>query len=370
MNRYSRGLARTTAAALAAGAIVATGFAAPASAAADKLTLGPATGLAATNGSQCVTAKATLLGFSQSNQTVKFQIVAGPNKGKALADAVTNSSGEATRCYSSSVSGVDTLQATVAGLTGTTTSNTVTRTWNAAPVVSILSPANLSGHELGLATKVVANVSDADGDLRSCEISFDDGGAALVGTIANGQCTVSKTLAKVGVYTIKVTAKDALNQATTASTILGVWDQRGSLSGTAKYDSQAGAVTAQPAVTGEATLALSAYYGSSLSSAPSGSVRLQLASANLDFQSSSISWFVPLSGKAELRGVGTLNGVAGYSFLVQVKDGGLFGKDAVDIRIWKTVDGSVVYDTVKNTNDDLDAAAPQTVKSGSYSISA
>lgn len=368
MNRTIRGLARTAAVAAAASVVVATGFAAPASAAADKLTLGPATGVGPTGGSQCVTAKATLLGISQSNQTVSFQIVSGPNKGLALASAVTNSQGQATRCYSSAVSGVDTLQATVAGVVGTTSSNTVTRTWNAAPVVQIVSPVNLSGQELGLATKVVANVSDADGDLGSCEVAFDDGGAALVGTIANGQCTVSKTLAKVGVYTIKVTAKDALNQATSATTVLGVWDQRGSVSGNVSYDSQAGAVTAQPSVTGEAALSVSAYYPSSLSSAPSGSVRLSLASANLDFSSTSLQWFVPLSGKAEVRGVGTLNGVSGYSFLVQVKDGGLFGKDAVDIRVWKTADGSVAYDTVKNTNDDLDAAAPQTVKSGNLSI--
>jgi hypothetical protein len=48
------------------------------------------------------------------------------------------------------------------------------------------------------------------------------------------------------------------------------------------------------------------------------------------------------SFKAQYKGVGTINGVAGYGFIVTVTDGGQI--DTARIRVWNIATGVTVYD--------------------------
>ncbi|HET7027345.1 MAG TPA: hypothetical protein VFI28_06615, partial [Candidatus Limnocylindrales bacterium] len=93
---------------------------------------------------------------------------------------------------------------------------------------------------------------------------------------------------------------------------------------------------------------------------------------NLNFHSESYDWLVVAGSKAQYRGTGTINGVAGYSFLLTGYDGDVKGADGLDkfrIKIWRSNSGNdVVFDNRMGVSDDVDAADPQVIASGSIVI--
>ena len=99
--------------------------------AAGDISLNPATGTAAADGvtQQCMTALITSGGAPQSGKTVSFSIVSGPNAGASLADGVTGTDGTVERCYTSTLTGTDTIEASFTEGATTQTSNQVTREW-------------------------------------------------------------------------------------------------------------------------------------------------------------------------------------------------------------------------------------------------
>src|SRR5262249_18714998 len=71
----------------------------------------------------------------------------------------------------------------------------------------------------------------------------------------------------------------------------------------------------------------------------------RFSNTNLDFHSTSYSSLtVTGTTQAIFKGVGTVNGVSGYSFLVSVTDGRSNGADKFRIKIWNTSTGTVLYD--------------------------
>ena len=75
--------------------------------------------------------------------------------------------------------------------------------------------------------------------------------------------------------------------------------------------------------------------------------------------------------KAQYKGEGTINGVAGYSFLLTATDGQLAGGGGVDkfrIKIWNTLTSDIVYDNNVGGSDDMDLANPQALGGGSIVI--
>ncbi len=75
----------------------------------------------------------------------------------------------------------------------------------------------------------------------------------------------------------------------------------------------------------------------------SGSTTLVVADGT--FVSTSYDWLLVQGNRATLQGTGTLNGDAGYGFLVSVLDGGSPGnKDRIRVHIWDA-DGETVYDS-------------------------
>jgi hypothetical protein len=83
--------------------------------------------------------------------------------------------------------------------------------------------------------------------------------------------------------------------------------------------------------------------------APIGTVTLQLADAGLGFEATSIDWLViEPDGTAFIKGLGELDGVGGYEYLVSLNDGGRRGTDTLRARVWGTgagKNGAVVYDS-------------------------
>jgi hypothetical protein len=81
------------------------------------------------------------------------------------------------------------------------------------------------------------------------------------------------------------------------------------------------------------------------------------------FKSTSYQWLVVSGARAQYKGSGTLNGAAGYGFLLTAIDGqvnGGGGTDKFRIKIWDA-NSVVVYDNQMGAPDDSD---PTTVITG------
>ena len=64
--------------------------------------------------------------------------------------------------------------------------------------------------------------------------------------------------------------------------------------------------------------------------------------------------------QAQYKGTGTVNGVAGYGFLLTARDGqepGGGGIDKFRIKVWRISDGVIVYDNQMGQLDDSSAAS-------------
>jgi len=104
-----------------------------------------------------------------------------------------------------------------------------------------------------------------------------------------------------------------------------------------------GSFPAAPAVSGPGRFGFVSKYKKG-ASIPDGSTEFQFHAGDLNFHSSSYQWLVVAGSKAMYKGTGTVNGDAGYSFLVSAVDGAKSGPDKFRIKIWDTASGLVVFD--------------------------
>lgn len=190
------------------------------------LTLAPPTQSEVVGGTASVTASlVNNCGQPLQSNTVTFTVKSGPNTG-VTGSAVTDSNGNATFSYSSSVSGADTVEASVTTSGGTFTSNDVTVNWDAAIAASGLSFAGTEGNPTG--SVVVATFTDADtADTArgyTATINWGDSSSSS-GAVSgsNGSFSVSgnHTYVEEASYTVSVTITDndtASNTATISST--------------------------------------------------------------------------------------------------------------------------------------------------------
>jgi hypothetical protein len=120
---------------------------------------------------------------------------------------------------------------------------------------------------------------------------------------------------------------------------------------------------AAPTVVGKDNFGFNAKYLKN-ATVPTGETEFQCKVCNINFHSTSYEWLLitrlsTSSVKAQYRGVGTINGTAGYSFNVTVIDGGQ--TDTARIRIWNTATNVTVYDNEAPKPDNAD---PTTVTAG------
>ncbi len=95
--------------------------------------------------------------------------------------------------------------------------------------------------------------------------------------------------------------------------------------------------------TGRATFGFVVKYQKNAST-PGGNLLFQFQAADLNLKSSSFDWLVVAGPLASFQGTGTVNGVPGYRFKVDAKDGGLAGgqPDHLKIKIWNP-SGGLIY---------------------------
>jgi hypothetical protein len=144
------------------------------------------------------------------------------------------------------------------------------------------------------------------------------------------------------------------------------------VTGRGRIDSPAGAFTSNVTLVGPASFGFVSRYRKG-ETIPTGDTEFTFAIANFAFQSTSYDWLVVAGARAQYKGVGTVNGVAGYGFLLTAIDGqakGGGGTDRFRVKIWRLADEAVVYDNGLGGSDDLDSGSPQVLASGAIVINA
>ena len=236
-----------------------------------------------------------------------------------------------------------------------------------------------------------ATFTDTPGDKHTAEWNFDSTVLASPNTNvtvvegANGLRTVTGkyTFTSAGVYKFKVRVTDCAscpagkNTSDWADTIDGmnaivvVYDPNGGfVTGGGWIASPSGAYTLDPTLTGKANFGFVSKYQKGANK-PSGETEFQFKAGNLNFNSTSYDWLVISGPMAQYKGLGTINGQPGYSFLLTGRDGRQSGGGGIDgfrIKITNTTSGQVVYDNMISASDDSLSANVQTLGGGSVQI--
>jgi hypothetical protein len=140
--------------------------------------------------------------------------------------------------------------------------------------------------------------------------------------------------------------------------LLAVYDpSAGFVTGGGWIMSPAGAYVDAPAMTGKATFGFVSKYKKG-ATVPEGNTEFQFHAAGFNFKSTSYEWLVVSGSRAQYKGVGTVNGVPGYGFMLTAIDG---SPDKFRIKVWSVATGDTVYD---NQMGGADTADPTTALAG------
>lgn len=230
---------------------------------------------------------------------------------------------------------------------------------NVAPTVAVTAPAPSAAYAVGSTVTVTAAVADRSAGPLTC--AFDWDGAADVTTpvaVEGGTCSQSIVAGRAGGFTVVVTASDGDGGTGSDSRLFVVYDtSAGSVSGS-------GTIESPPSGVAEFEVVAKYHKGADT---PTGALSFSVGGFAL--RATGYRWLVVAGPKAQVRGVGTVGGVPGYEFLLTVGDGaGTGGPDVLRLKVWRSADGSVVYDNVPGSPDDIDTAQPQPITTGNIVV--
>jgi hypothetical protein len=240
---------------------------------------------------------------------------------------------------------------------------------NAPPVPAITTPPSGALYKIGDPVTVTGTFTDPGiQDTHTATWSFD--GVSIPGSVseANGVGSTSAvtSFSVAGVYTVRLTVTDNSGASGTASTVNGtevlivVYDpSAGFVTGVGWINSPVGAYRSDPQVGGKATFGFVCKYVMG-ATAPTGSTEFHLHATRFDFNSASYQWLVVAGSKAQFKGIGEVNGIGGYGFLLTAYDG---NPDRLRLKVWDA-GGNIVYDNALGSSDDIDAANPQAIAAG------
>ncbi len=232
------------------------------------------------------------------------------------------------------------------------------------PVVTINGPASEASFPTDSVVRFIGSFTDNAGDTHTAQWTFN--AITVPGLVTESRDSVSGaySFSTPGIYYVTLTVTDAAGNAASASTVNGqpavivIYDRGyGFIDGSGKYNSPAGAYTAKPSISGRMDFTFDTRYRKE-DAFPSGTTSFKMNAANLDFEGASCDWFNCSAGRGLYKGTGTLNGAAGYKFLVSVVDGAASGVvDKIRFQI-KSASGAVVYDNQMGAPDTALATMP------------
>lgn len=231
---------------------------------------------------------------------------------------------------------------------------------NVAPVLGALS-GPIEPVMVGTPLSLTATYTDPGvEDTHDVQVDWDMNGvsASSLGNAVGGTAGAEHTYSDPGVYAVSMTVTDDDDGSdTSVYEYIVVYDPSGGfVTGGGWIDSPAGAYTADPGLSGKATFGFVARYRKGANT-PDGNTEFQFRAGDLTFKSTSYDWLVVAGQKAMFKGVGEINGVGGYGFILSANDDGQ--DDTFRIRI--TGPGGLVYDNEVDADEDVD---PTTVLGG------
>jgi PKD repeat protein len=245
------------------------------------------------------------------------------------------------------------------GRGGVDTARTTATISNVAPVLEPFAvPTAPMPLTPGGVTLPISTTFSDPGTLDTHSSTLDCGaGPTIQSNAPNGTAAGTCTFTSPGVYTVRLTVidKDGGSDARLASGQVVVYDATARwVTGGGWITSPAGANTAAPSTTSKLTFAFVARYLSSTT--PTGNAEFKLNVGKVDFRSTSLDWLILSGNTARLQGRGTFNGNSDYAFILVASDGA--PSNAIRIRIWNRVTGSVVYDNQPGAALETDIATP------------
>ncbi|HEU0252191.1 MAG TPA: HYR domain-containing protein, partial [Pyrinomonadaceae bacterium] len=241
---------------------------------------------------------------------------------------------------------------------------------NPNPVPAIVGPQSGAVFAVGTPVNFSGTFTDNSGGTHSAQWMFD--ALVVAGVVNEGAGTVIAThsFTTAGVYAVKLIVNDGCGGSGEANTVGGldalvvIYDpDAGFVTGGGWFNSPLGAYADDPLLTGRANFGFVSKYKKG-ATVPTGETEFNFKVGNLNFRSTSYQWLVVAGARAQYKGVGTVNGVGSYGFILTAIDGQLSGGGGVDkfrIKIWDLGTNSIVYD---NQPADADSAALSTALGG------
>jgi hypothetical protein len=244
---------------------------------------------------------------------------------------------------------------------------------NVAPSVRITGPPAGALYQAGQPVTFTGTFSDpgtTDTHTETWRVDGADRPGTVTESGGSGSASLVTSFATPGIYAVVLTIRDGDGGAGTASTVDGlpafvvVYDaSAGFVTGGGWLTSPAGALATAPAASGKATFGFVAKYKPGANK-PEGNTEFNFQAGNFDFRATSYDWLVVAGSKAQYRGAGTVNGAAGYTFLLTAYDD---SPDRLRLKVWNA-SNAVVYDNRRGASDDVDNADPQALGGGSIVV--
>jgi len=204
-------------------------------------------------------------------------------------------------------------------------------------------------------------------DTHTASIDWGDG-STTAPAASGGSVADSHVYTAAGIYTIclTVTDDDLGSDTECAEDYVVVYDPNGGfVTGGGWITAAPGSFPADPSVSGPGRFGFVSKYHKG-ATVPVGNTEFQFQAGDLNFHSESYEWLVVAGTKAVYKGAGTVNGEAGYRFIVSAIDGGKTGPDRFRIKIWNASTDVVVFDNQAGASDD--ASATNAITQGSIVI--
>jgi|GEM_PF-1101656 len=206
----------------------------------------------------------------------------------------------------------------------------------------------------------------------SSEWDWGDGSndiGAIIGNTISGSHAYNST----GIYTVTLKVNytkgmEVVNMTARSADYVVVYDPDGGfVTGGGWINSPSGAYTANMDLAGRANFGFISKYKKGAST-PIGNTEFQFKMGNLDFHSDNYQWLVIAGPHAKYKGIGTINGMGDYGFMLTATDSNINGggdSDAFRIKIWNETE-SIVYDNEPFNEDDANATT--SISGGSIQI--
>lgn len=243
----------------------------------------------------------------------------------------------------------------------------------AEPELGIVSPQPWQVFRVGDPVTLTTNFTD-DGanDTHTCAIGWDDGtssSAPATGYVCGG----THTYTHAGMYTITpaITDDDG-GKAEPTSVLVIVYDpDAGFATGAGHFTSAPGSLTGNPTASGMTHFQFNPkYLPHDTGPRPgNGKADLRMDDTDFQFESTELAWLVVTPDhKVAVSGTGTVNGKAGYGFVVYGYDTGRYRMVVWDLATGAYPKSDKVYDNRPSTEYDLDVADPQPIDNGNIQI--